>query len=64
MVCSAQVVFTFHNVSISTVILNHNVNTVLNFTFHNVSISTCAVWLAWKESFLYIPQCIYFYEQR
>ncbi len=54
--------FTFHNVSIST----GGTTTpplVVVFTFHNVSISTSYTVSSVGWSGLYIPQCIYFYNE-
>ena len=51
--------FTFHNVSIKSLLCARYKHTYQHFTFHNVSIKSRAVKICILFYKLYIPQCIY-----
>ena len=55
-----MILFTFHYVSISTIIPTSSINSKIWFTFHYVSISTDKLQLRLGDDFIYIPLCIYF----
>ena len=58
-------VFTFHNVSINSVLRHAQVSTLHTFTFHNVSINSTwinkenAAHVRINATYIYIPQCFY-----
>ena len=53
-------IFTFHYVSISTMLLRLANGRIQQFTFHYVSISTCIIVCILNVRTIYIPLCIYF----